>query len=99
MTRRKTLYAVPNALVLFGQQLKKLRKSRNLSQEKLAELCGFETNQIGRIERSERNVSFEGLMRISYGLAMPPAELFKTIPTIKRQPKKGQYSGKKKGSH
>lgn len=87
---------VPNALVLFGQQLKKLRLSRDLSQERLAELCGYQTNQIGRIERGERTVSFEGIMRISYGLSMPPGELFRLIPAAKRLPHKGQYSGQKK---
>ena len=87
---------VPNALVLFGQQLKKLRLSRDLSQERLAELCGYETNEIGRIERAERTVSFEGIMRIAYGLQMPPAQLYKPIPTPKRLPKKGEYKGVKK---
>jgi len=93
---RKTLYGVPNALVLFGRQLKKLRLSRRLSQEKLAELCDYQTNHIGRIERGERTVSFEGVMRISYGLSMPPADLFKLIPAMKRLPRKGEYS--KRGS-
>jgi transcriptional regulator with XRE-family HTH domain len=86
---------VPNALVLFGEQLKKLRENRRLSQEKLAELCGYQTNHIGRIERGERTVSFEGVMRISYGLSMPPAVLFKLIPTIKRLPRKGEYNKRK----
>ena len=95
---RKILYGVPNALILFGRQLRKLRQRRDLSQERLAELCGYETNQIGRIERAERTVSFEGLMRISYGLSMPPAELFKSIPTLKHLPKKGEYKGVKKGN-
>ncbi|HET9282802.1 MAG TPA: helix-turn-helix transcriptional regulator [Candidatus Angelobacter sp.] len=80
-----------NALVLFGKQLRKLRESRELSQEKLAELCGFQTNQIGRIERAERTVSFEGIMRISYGLSISPAELFKLIPAAKRLPRKGEF--------
>ena len=97
-TCRKTLYGVPNALILFGRQPRKLRQRRDLSQERLAELCGYETNQIGRIERAERTVSFEGIMRISYGLSMPPAELFKLIPAAKRLPRKGQYSGKKKNN-
>jgi transcriptional regulator with XRE-family HTH domain len=91
----RRLYGVPNALVLFGKQLKKFRLSRDLSQERLAELCGYETNEIGRIERAERTASFEGIMRIAYGLQMPPAELFKLIPTPKRLPKKGEYKGKK----
>jgi transcriptional regulator with XRE-family HTH domain len=92
-TCRKALYGVPNALVLFGKQLKKLRLSRDLSQERLAELCGYETNEIGRIERAERTASFEGIMRIACGLQVPPSELFKLIPTPKRLPKKGEYKG------
>jgi transcriptional regulator with XRE-family HTH domain len=87
---------VPNALVLFGEQLKKLRLSRDLSQERLAELCGYQTNEIGRIERAERTVSFEGIMRIAYGLQMPPSQLYKLIPTPKRLPKKGEFKGVKK---
>jgi transcriptional regulator with XRE-family HTH domain len=55
---------VPNHWFCFGKQLKKLRLSRDLSQERLAELCGYQTNEIGRIERAERTVSFEGNMRI-----------------------------------
>lgn len=93
---RKILYGVPNALILFGRQLKNLRLSRDLSQESLAELSGYETNEIGRIERAERTVSFEGIMRIAYGLQMPPAQLYKLIPTPKRLPKKGEYKGVKK---
>ena len=89
---RKTLYGVPNALVLFGKQLRKLRESRNLSQERLAELCDYQTNQIGRIERGERTVSFEGIIRIAYGLSMPPSELFRLIPAPKRLPRKGEYA-------
>jgi transcriptional regulator with XRE-family HTH domain len=95
---RKTLYGVPNALALFGRQLKKLRLRRHLSQEKLAELCGYETNHIGRIERGERSVSFEGVMRIAFGLQMPPSALYKLIPAPKRLPRKGEYKGVKKGS-
>ncbi len=87
---------MPNALVLFGRQLRALREGKGISQEKLAELCDFHSNQIGRIERGERTVSFEGIMRISYGLSMPPAELFKLIPTAKRLPKKGEYHKKRK---
>jgi transcriptional regulator with XRE-family HTH domain len=95
---RKTLYAVPSALVLFGEQLRKVRESRNLSQEKLEELCNFSRHYVGRIERAERVISFEFMMRIAYVLAVPPAELYKLIPVPKRMPRKGEYKGVKKGS-
>lgn len=85
---RKTLYSVPSALVLFGKQLRALRTNRRLSQEKLAELCDVHRNYIGRIERAERNISFDYVMRLAYGLSVRPAELFKLIPRPKRLPAK-----------
>jgi transcriptional regulator with XRE-family HTH domain len=90
--------SVPSALVLFGRQLKKLRESRNLSQERLGELCDFSRHYIGRIERAERVISFEYMMRIAYALAVRPAELYKLIPVPKRMPKKGEYKGEKDGN-
>jgi transcriptional regulator with XRE-family HTH domain len=76
---------------LFGKQVRRLRLERHLSQEKLAEMCGYHRNQIGRIERAEQTVSFEGLLRLSYGLSVSPAELFKLVPTAKRLPRKTEY--------
>jgi transcriptional regulator with XRE-family HTH domain len=61
---------------------------RHLSQEKLAELCDFHRNQIGRIERAEQTVSFDGLLQLSHGLSVPPKELFRLIPVQKRLPVK-----------
>jgi transcriptional regulator with XRE-family HTH domain len=75
-------------MVLFGRQLRKLRLERHLSQEKLAEMCDFHRNQIGRIERAEQTVSFDGMLQLSYGLAVSPAEIWKLVPVQKRLPKK-----------
>ena len=83
-------------MVLFGRQLKKLRLSRRLSQEKLGELCDFNRHYIGRIERGERVISFEYMMRIAYNLQVRPAELYKQLPVPTRMPKKGEYKGQKK---
>jgi len=88
-------YSVPSALVLFGKQLKKLRKRRELSQERLGELCDFNRQYIGRIERGERVISFEFMMRIAFILKVRPAELYKQIPAPNHMPKKGEYKGQK----
>jgi transcriptional regulator with XRE-family HTH domain len=88
-------YSVPSALVLFGKQLKKLRKRRELSQERLGELCDFNRQYIGRIERGERVISFEFMMRIAFILKVRPAELYKQIPVPNHMPKKGEYKGQK----
>jgi transcriptional regulator with XRE-family HTH domain len=85
---------VPSALVLFGSQLKKLREARDLSQERLGELCNFERQYVGRIERGERVISFEGMMRIAFNLQVRPADLYKQIPI----PNRMQYSGQKKAA-
>ena len=54
-------------------------------------MCDFHRNQIGRIERAEQTVSFDGLLQLSYGLAVTPSEMFKLVPVQKRLPaKKGK---------
>jgi transcriptional regulator with XRE-family HTH domain len=86
---------VPSALVLFGSQLKKVRKSRKLSQERLGELCNFNRQYVGRIERGERVISFEFMMRIAFILQVRPAELYKQMTIPPRMPRKGEYKGQK----
>jgi transcriptional regulator with XRE-family HTH domain len=71
---------VPSALVLFGRQLRVLRKDRELSQEKLAELCGVHRNYIGRVERAETNMKFDRVIKLSAGLKVRPEQLFRLIP-------------------
>ena len=83
-----------SALVLFGKQVRRLRIERRLSQEKLAEMCDFHRNQIGRIERAEQTVSFDGLLQLSHGLAVAPSEFFKLVPMQKRLPAKKRRTNK-----
>lgn len=70
---------MPSALILFGKQIRALRKKRRLSQEKLAELCAVHRNYIGRVERAETNVKFDSVIRLSAGLKVRPEQLFKGI--------------------
>jgi transcriptional regulator with XRE-family HTH domain len=86
---------VPSALVWFGRQLKVLRERRKLSQERLEDLCDFGRQYIGRIERGERVISFESMMRIAYVLKVKPHELYKQIPIPDHMPKKGEFKGQK----
>jgi transcriptional regulator with XRE-family HTH domain len=86
---------VPSALVLFGKQLKNLRLRRHFSQERLGELCNFNRHYIGRIERGERVISFEYMMRIAFVLKVRPFELYKLLPVPDRMPRKGEFKGQK----
>ncbi len=60
----------------FGQTIKRLRKERGFSQEKLAELTGLHRTYIGGIERGERNVALLNILCIAEALNISPAMLF-----------------------
>ncbi len=61
----------------FGLRIRELRLSRNLSQEKLAELSDLHRTYIGDIERGERNVSLENIEKIAKALKIKLEDLFK----------------------
>lgn len=60
----------------FGLQVRELRKTKGISQEKLAGDTGFEVSQIGRIERGEINTSISHVAAIAKALKVKPEELF-----------------------
>ncbi|MEK4524768.1 helix-turn-helix transcriptional regulator [Paenibacillus sp. FSL H8-0104] len=63
-------------LELVGARIRDLRKSRDLSQEALAENAGFNPSYIGFIERAERNISLKNLEKIAAALDVGVYELF-----------------------
>jgi transcriptional regulator with XRE-family HTH domain len=79
---------VPSAKVLFGEQVRRLRIDQHLSQEKLSEMCDFHRNHVGRIERAERTITFDGIQRLAYALEVKPAVLLKLLPIPKKLPPK-----------
>lgn len=52
----------------FGDNVKKCRKRKNWSQDKLADKAGLHRTYIGSIERGERNVSLINIERIAKAL-------------------------------
>ena len=63
-------------LLQFGQRVQKIRKERNLSQEKLAELAGVHRTYIGMIERAEKNITLCNIERIAKALKVNIKDLF-----------------------
>jgi len=52
-----------------------LRKEMGISQEKLAEICGYHRTYIGAIERGERNVTLSTIESLSFAFGINPYQL------------------------
>ena len=46
-------------MVAFGKRVRELRKSKGISQERLAEMAGIDRSYMGNIERGEKNVTLK----------------------------------------
>ncbi len=57
-----------NIIRVFGFNVRKYRKVRGISQEKLAEICGLHRTYISDIECFQRNVSLESIEKIANAL-------------------------------
>ena len=64
----------------FGNSLRKIRESYNLSQEDFALLCNISRAYYGRIERGEHSTTIENCYKITEALGMHISELFADIP-------------------
>ena len=63
----------------LGQAIRGRRQAKNISQETLAEIAGFDRTYISLLERGERNPSFTNLCRVAAALDTTPSELLKGI--------------------
>jgi transcriptional regulator with XRE-family HTH domain len=63
-------------LKMFGENLKKILKSKNLKPSDLAAYSDMETKQIYRILNGEHSASIATLYNIAEGLELPIKELF-----------------------
>lgn len=61
---------------LLGARIQELRKSKNITQEYLAELVGIETVSLSNIERGRYYPTADNLNKILSVLNVEPAELF-----------------------
>ncbi len=69
----------------LGERIRFLRKERNLSQETLGELADIHTKYIGAIERGEKNVTIESLVKVTSGLGITMDELFRHLAPMEKE--------------
>lgn len=60
----------------FGHRVRELRTAAGLSQEALADHCGFARSYMSRIERGDANPSLDALQKLADGLGVAVADLF-----------------------
>jgi transcriptional regulator with XRE-family HTH domain len=61
--------------VLFGQNLRKIRLEKNISQEELAFRSGLHRTYVSSVERGERNISLENIEKLAHALKIPTKDL------------------------
>ena len=60
---------------LVGENVRQLRISRGMTQERLAEVSGFSQQYISDLERGRRNPTVVSLFNLAQALETTPAEL------------------------
>lgn len=65
---------------LFGMAIRALREQRGYSQEELAERANLHRNYVGGVERGERNVGLENIVKLAKALSVHTKELFESLP-------------------
>ena len=65
--------------IRYGQIVRELRLSKNISQETLADLCGLHRTYISDVELGKRNVSLENIEKIAKAMGVSLTKLFERI--------------------
>ncbi|QUH31100.1 helix-turn-helix domain-containing protein [Vallitalea guaymasensis] len=63
--------------VMFGKRLKEVRKLRNITSNKLAELCGIEPSFVRQIESAAKYPSIPVFVKLCNALSISPDYLLK----------------------
>jgi transcriptional regulator with XRE-family HTH domain len=70
---------------LLGRNVLRVRKSKNLTQEKLAEISGFSQQYISGLEKGQRNPTVVTVYELSLALGVNYIELLKPDTQAKKE--------------
>lgn len=62
-------------LIKFGENLKKIREAKGLSQRQLAALCTIDHSNISKMERGEKNITLLTIAELATALEVKPRKL------------------------
>lgn len=63
------------ARLTFSRILRKIRTSKGISQEKLADMCDLHRTYVSSVERGERNITVDNMERLALALGVDIREL------------------------
>lgn len=69
-----------NINIQFGNILRKMRETREMTQEQFALYCNISRAYYGRIERGEHSATLDICRKISDALGISISELFTDLP-------------------
>lgn len=76
MFRLEAVPARPKHRKIVGDAIREARKAATLSQERLAERAELHPNYIGEVERGEKTISVDALLRIAGALKVSITKFF-----------------------
>ena len=65
---------------VFGERVRQRRLELGLSQEAAAVRCGIHWTQLGKVERGQRSLRLETIVKIAAGLESDPGALVSGLP-------------------
>lgn len=68
-----------NIYQIFGENIKRIREEKGLSQVDLANLCDFERGNMTRIEKGNTNPTLETMRKVAKALNVTVADLVQGI--------------------
>lgn len=70
---------VSQAAIVFGARVRARRHELGRSQEQLADDCGLHWTFVGQVERGQRNLRLDNILRLAKGLKIDPCELVRGL--------------------
>lgn len=62
-------------MIAFGKRVREVRKSKGISQERLAEMAGIDRSYMGNIERGEKNITLKKAYEVCDALEVDVKDL------------------------